>query len=498
MNNSTLVAAPATATVAATVQEHLLTVQQAVNAITDPSTGQPVQLPDFSTLYEAAGKLDNSTCAADLMSVITALLGRAGSVDFNAPPDNYQVAFPKDHHLHADMGTEWYWIGCHLNVTDPAGNTGRIALLLSMQKIRAVGLTAQRNAGWTDQQVTVASNVATLTVDMGPDKRGYYRRSRNLQWPLMGGEVAFSAPGEDFYFQCGADSLTGSANVLPLYVNVNDGEYLSVNLELTNGPAFTPETAFFLQGVPTLNGGTGVTPVPTPGIYYSWPQLLVSGSVTVNGITYEVNSGTGWIDHQLMMTSLENPNGEIHPVPFVEDPTPYNGWVWQFYNLDNGQAFTGAGFELGAMNYNPKMTYGYFLNPNNGAWEAFFINGDLALQDPAQFPAITCNTPYQVPDVTIPTARGYSNVENPLLGQPLSGQATPWYTDGTFNTQPWGLCAEFPADFTDTSGNYANGLGFLETVSFAPVEDYRNFALTFLETGVYPCELCAQEQAPPK
>jgi hypothetical protein len=362
-----------------------------------------------------------------------------------------------------------------------------------MEKIRTVGLGAQQAAKWTDREVTLASNSVTVTVDMGPGKCNIYRRSRNLQWPLKGGVVDFSTPGQDFLFQCGPDSLSGSADVLPLSVKVNDGDNMNIDISLTNNKAFNADSSFFLQGVPNPGaiigigetGGTGLTPNPTPGIYYSWPQLVVSGSIVIGGNQYTINSGTGWVDHQLMMSSLQNYEGAASPVPFVGDSAPYNGWVWQFYNLDNGQAFTGAAFVKGGMNYSPTISYGYYLVPDNGKWKALFINGNVNLLSPQVFPPIAGNATPGVPEIVIPMVRAYSQVENKLFGNPLSGVATPWYSDGTFNNPNWGLCSESPADYTDLSGK-SNGLGYMETVGFQPVADYRKFALDFLAGGKLP------------
>lgn len=472
--------------VAPVVQAYLKDVLAAVNGITDPNTNQPLQIPDFSDLYEAAGCLDDAVDPGDTMWTINTLLGRAGSVGSVAPTAAYALSFPNDHHIHADMGLEWYWVGCHMNVMTPQGETGRISLLLSMEKLRAIGTAAQQAAGWSAFDATVVANLVTVTVDMGPGKRAIHRRRPNVQWPAAGGQADFSQPGADsLYFVCGDDSLRGSLNVLPLTVKVNDGDHMTVDIVLTQNAATNVETAFFLQGVPKIgsftDGGTGLTPLPTPGIYYSWPQLQVSGSITVDGICYTIVSGTGWIDHELMMSSLENPDGAVHPVPFVEDAIPYNGWVWQFYNLDNGQAFTGAGFVLGAMSYAPALSYGYFLTPNNGGWDAIFIQGKLDLLYPNTFPARVGTSG---PMVDIPIVRGYSSVENVFLGKPLSGVATPWFPDGTFNGANGAVCAEIPADYTDLSGQYANGLGYMESVGFESVAGYRQYALARLKSGV--------------
>lgn len=481
--------------VATVVQEYLLTVQQEVNKIIDPSTSKPVQVTDFDAIYEAAGKLDSKRYPADMMFVIQTLLGRAGSVDKNAPGETYPLTFPQDHHMHGDMGREWYYIAGHMQVTDEEGNTGRIAILMSILKIRAVGLTAQAKAGWTDEEATVAANVATITVDMGVGKRKLYRRSPNSQWPLKKGVVNFSEPGENFMFQVGPDSISGSANVLPLSVTINDGKNMQVNLLLYKNSTINPNPAYFLQGEPvSLSlplGGTGITPKPKPGIYYSWPQLGILGDITLDGKTYTVTSGSGWIDHQLMMTSLDNADGKTKPLPFVDDPTPYNGWIWQYYNLDDGISFTTASFIEGEMKYELPEIYGYFLYPEkDGAWLATYIVGKNKLLSPTGFPAIVGKTRYKKnnPTIEIPMVRAYQELRNAVLPLPLplTGVATPWCSEGTFNGADWGLIGEFAADYTDQTGEYADGVGFMESVGFEKVEDYHNFALEFLKKGRRP------------
>lgn len=481
-----------TQAIGATVQSYLNTVKQEVSAISNLK-GLPLQVPNYDVLYKVAGTLDITASPEKKMFMISSLLGRASCVDMVSPSSDFALSFPNDHHLHTTMNNEWYWVGCHLNVTDDQGNTGRISMLLSTQKIRSVGLEAQQQAGWTDEQVTLADNLVTVTVDMGPNNQNIYRRTPNYQWPLTGGSLSFSKPGDNnFHIQCGSDFISGPLTVLSLDVRVDDGDNMQIKLTLTTNPNINVNTAHFLQGVPIPfgNGGTGLTPVPTPGIYYSWPQLEVNGTLSVGGKNYTVNSGTGWMDHQLMMASLQNPattaepNGAKHPIPFDEDPKPYNGWIWQFYNLNNGQAFTGAGFVLGDMITDTKMSYGYFLEPDGkGGWTAIFINGDMTLTDPQQFPAI-CNNPKDSVLVTIPISRTYANIENILYGKPLAGTATPWYKDGTFNNPNDSLCGESPADYIDTTGNYANGLGYLETVGFQKTADIHAYMLSFIQGGV--------------
>jgi len=263
-----------------------------------------------------------------------------------------------------------------------------------------------------------------------------------------------------------------------------------VNITLNHNSFLNTKTAFFLQGVPNLltDHGDGLSPFPGPGMYYCWPQLVVSGTVIVGGNVYSIDSGTGWLGHQMMMCRLTNPipkgskSPAIHPIPFLEDPKPYDAWLWQYFNLNSGQSFNAATFIQGNMDYSPNLPYGYFLEPNKqGGWDSIFMMGHLTLSDPQSFPS-TCDDPYS-PPVVIPTKREYSQLENEIYGKPLSGMAVPWIKDGTFNNPDGSFCAESPADYTDISGMYSNGVGYLETVGFQTVEAYRTYALNYLRKG---------------
>jgi hypothetical protein len=466
------------------ITKYLQSVKEEVAKLTDPKTGKPVEIPNFTEILDAAGKLDTTKHPVEFMSIIRALLGRAKSVGFDTVEPDYKVSFPADHHMHPGMGDEWYWIACHADVTDQNGNKGRLSVMTVMEKFRCIGVEAQKEAGWSDMDAAIVTNISTVTVDMGPDDRKYYRRADNFQWTLKDGSAGYSAPGENFSFQCGDDSFTGSENVLPLNVRINDGDNLKTDITFTNREPFKVEDSFFLQGIPNLHiggtGGTGITPIPTPGIYYSWPQLFVSGTVTVGGNTYTINSGSGWIDHQLMMTSLENPKGAASPVPFIDDFSPFNGWTWQYFNLNNGEAFTGSSFVLGKMENRLSFPYGYIISPHNGKWKAHYITGESSNLYPLSYPSIV-NSP-ESSKVVIPIFRTFENLKS-LFGHHLSGAAAPWNDIGTFNGPDKAVASEIPADFADMSGNFADGVGYLESVGFQNVNDYREYALAFLKSG---------------
>jgi predicted secreted hydrolase len=441
------------------------------------------QIPNFDQLVAAAAGIDPShpERSAYIVSVATSLLGRASSVDSENPPPTSPV-FPADHRMHLSMGAEWYWVGAHLQVTNAADptDTGRIAVLYSIQRRRAVGLTVQALAGWDDTAAQIASAVGTVTVETKTEK-SYHRRLPNIQWTAVGGSAQFSAVNEPLLFRCGPDSVTGSVDVLPLKMVMDDGK-LSVKLTMSNS-RMAAKDAFFLQGgVPV----PGVTPLPTPGIYYSWPQLEVAGTIGVAGKVYNITGGSAWLDHQLMATSLVNANNAPTPLPFVDDPTPLNGWSWQEFNLKDGNAFTLASFQQGTLNLTPSVYYGFYLTPDlkNAKWIASPLIGTMTLKD---FKTFSTNAgggpPSQGPGtVSLPTAWTYllaSPGPTPLV---LAAGTTKWDGDGTFNNANGGLASELPVDLVEFSIGVPSttGVGFGETISFEPVPQNHARALAYL------------------
>jgi len=454
-----------------------------------------VQIPDFDQLVAAAGKLDSTSpeTAPYVASVVAGLLGRAASVDCENPLPTSPV-FPADHRLHLSMGAEWYWVGAHLDVVNAADpdDTGRIAVLYSIQRQRVVGMTVQDMAGWSDTDAQLTSSVGTVTVQT-TGQTSYVRRRPNLQWTAVGGCAEFSAENEPLLFRCGADFVSGSVDVLPLRMYMDDGE-TQVDLTLSN-PRVAPADAFFLQGVPQT---PGVTPPPTPGIYYSWPQLDVAGTIRVGGKVYEVKAGTGWVDHQLMATSLENSANAAAPLPFVDDPEPLNGWSWQYFNLANGDAFTLASFQQGELNVTPPVGYGYYVAlPPAGEeraaprkWSSSYLVGAMTLKDFQEFSVDAGGGPPSrgAATVQIPTSWSYllGTVGDGPLKAGLIARTRKWSDVGTFNNANGSLASELPVDLVDLSvggtggGGFGSGTGFGETINFEPVAQYRARALAYL------------------
>lgn len=231
----------------------------------------------YPPLLEAAAHVESGGQA----EVILALLGAGGSYGMATPSD--PMKFPEDHRLHLDMGMEWYWLACNLEV-DGSDGLDKIGVLLNFTRMRAVSLKVQQEAGWTDEEAQIVDCAGSVTVATRKDSL-IVRRSPNTKWGAFGDKIKFGT--DPFLYQVGGDYLKGSKDVLPLKVHIDDGSNMRIDLTVTS--ELPAEKAFFLQGK------NGIMPKETLGTYYSYPQLQIKGTVSVGGVSYRVKESVGWI-----------------------------------------------------------------------------------------------------------------------------------------------------------------------------------------------------------
>jgi predicted secreted hydrolase len=419
-------------------------------------------------IFQAQLAAAKRVSSAQEASVIHTLLGT--SLDYGSEVPTGPLRFPRDHALHLKAGTEWYWVSCNLEVQGSKGQE-RIGVLSTINRSRAVSNKVQKEAGWSDAEAQVVDSSATITVAT-PTEGFIVRRRPNVQWAALGGETRFDA--KPFIYQAGPDSMQGTQDVLPLAVRIDDGPEFQIDITLTSDLA--PESAFFLQGE------KGMTPPPRPGIYYSWPQLAASGTVTARGKKYKV-SGTAWIDHQLMMhTAVPRPTG---PPAGWEPVGGFDGWSWCQFNLDNGDAFTVAAFQIGSLLTEPPVSYGFYVRRGESGWEPIFLTGALELD---RFIPV-------LEGVLHPTRWTYK-VTDAAIRSPLPADLdiellpTPWYPDGSFVTGNLGVEGETPVNVAlieraqtvvpTGPGTAVTGTGYCETVGYEPPGQYVARALAFL------------------
>lgn len=422
-------------------------------------------LPD---LLNAAADLSSAEAAATILG----LLGDAQFYGLPAPPAG-QPQFPQSHLMHLDLSNEWYWLSANLTASD---GVTRIGVLVDMHSWRMLSQAVQAQAGWTDEECQVVNNAVTVVIANAEGSR-IVRRAPNTCWKIGGDAVVFPTP-QAFIFRCGEDVLTGGSNqVLPLRAQINDGERLV--LDLTFSTDMAAKDAFFLQGF------SGVTPAPRAGVYYSWPQLTVRGSVQVDGQAYEV-SGTGWIDHQLIMApppaDAPPPPTPVPKFPLNETSEQFGDWQWCQFNFDNGDAYTGVTFQGGPFRVDLASPYGYYLRRQDGAWNTELVVGSWSLD---AFIATLFG-------VVQPTAWTMNAASLVSAGQPFDVNLTimpqPWHPDGSFVLGDQSIASEVPVTVAAINrqipgqlpGGIMTGTGYCETVGAEIRANYQARALAFL------------------
>lgn len=428
-----------------------------------PSRGQPPR--DIAAAVTAAAQA--MTTAEPVCTMVT-LLGTGASAWYAPLPET--LSFPTDHAMHLGGPPEWLWIACTLDVDGAPGET--IGVLASFQRNQVCdpGLAAAQ--GWTLADSQLLFTYAFVTHAKDGVGRNYTRRP-NVVWPPMGGSTEMSGPGAPFVVRCGPDSLEGTVDVLPLRMVIDDGGAAGAPpmlIDLTLSTAMDAGKAFFLQGV------DGFTPAPRAGVYYSWPQLSVSGSVALEGKTYRV-SGQGWIDHEMMFTPLPAPRGPIVDPPLGWTPTVgIFGWTFCNFNLANGDAMVVAGFQAGVMRTNLPAPYGYYLHLRDGAWVQENLAGVISMQS---FLPLTG-------EVMLPIAWDL-HLASAGADIGINVAATPWWPDGSFVAVNRSVQGETACDLLVTGLTPGGrtlgpvlGRGYCESVGYEPQPRFMVRALAYL------------------
>jgi hypothetical protein len=264
--------------------------------------------------------------------------------------------------------------------------------------------------------------------------------------------------------------MSGSLNVMPLNVVIDDGTNMQIDLTLSS--ELTPEFAFFRQAT------DGISPEPNPGLYYSWPQLQVQGTVMVQGTTYAVK-GTGWVDHQMTMDSTAQ---QTLPSPYPPQPPPplpgwkpvqhYFGWSWCQFNLDNGDAITCAGYQRGTIQSDMAVPTGLYVRRRGDLWEPIRMSGSMTVD--RFIPMLE--------QISMPTGWTYTLADDTHGLVDLRLMAIPWYPDGSFQTAGLNIIGETavnvtlvdytPLNTASGPGGVVTGTGFCESVAYESIESY--------------------------
>src|SRR6185437_12574624 len=190
----------------------------------------------------------------------------------------------------------------------------------------------------------------------------------------------------------------------------------------------------------------------------------------------------------LLMLSLQTP-----PIPYVGDPRPWAGWCWFYFNLEDKGSFTCIGMNLFGMK--PQLLVppnsGWYVSPKDGGWDVTILDGTpgtITVTDFLSLPAVASRPGPNRVNLLMANGWAMKDLVSTSWQAPksLSGAVTAWTRDSTFNFEDWSLVSEAPVDYTDATGEFANGTGFAEVIGYENYYSYSDRMVAFLEAGILP------------
>jgi predicted secreted hydrolase len=218
----------------------------------------------------------------------------ATAQDYHLAQPGYRFAFPRDYFNHEGYQTEWWYYTGNVKAAD--GHRFGFELTFFRQ-----GVTRAESIGpWFVRDLWMA-HIALSDIT---GQRFYSEERLNR-----------SGPGV-----AGVDAQTG------LVWNGNWQAHISEQSEELRGVADKFSLALQLKPVkqPLIQGQDGVSrkaeAAGHASHYFSLPRLLTTGSIALNGKTYQVE-GTSWIDHEFFTGSMA---------------ANESGWDWLSVQLADG------------------------------------------------------------------------------------------------------------------------------------------------------------------
>ena len=336
----------------------------------------------------------------------------ATAQDYRIAQPGYRFAFPRDYFNHEDYQTEWWYYTGNVEAAD--GHRFGFELTFFRQGVSR----AENSRSWFVHDLWMA-HIALSDIT----GRRFYSEER----------LNRSGPGV-----AGVDAQTG------LVWNGNWQAHIAEREEELRGVADKFSLALQLKPVaqPAIQGQDGVSRKAEgaghASHYFSLPRLLTTGSIALNGKTYQVE-GTSWIDH------------EFFTAPMAANET---GWDWLSVQLADGAELMLYRLRQKDGSINPYSAGSYV----DGSGKSQFLSaGDFAMTPAAETwtsPATKATYPVHW-HVSIPRLNMQLNVTTPLTSQELASK---------FGTSYW----EGAIDVVGTSDQSPlRGVGYLEMTGYA-------------------------------
>ena len=351
------------------------------------------------------------------LAVLLIAVTCAAAQDYKIAQPGYTFAFPRDYFNHEDYQTEWWYYTGNLKSAD--GHRFGFELTFFRQGVsRAESPNASDDPWFVDDLWMAHMALSDIT-----GQRFYSEERLNR-----------SGPGV-----AGVDAQTG------LVWNGNWQAHIAEHEEELRGIADKFSFALQLSPVqqPVIQGQQGVSRKAEgaghASHYFSVPRLLTTGSIELEGKTYQVE-GTSWIDHEFFTGSMASNE---------------SGWDWLSVQLADGA-------EL--MLYRLRHKDGSIDPSSSGSYvDATGKSQFLSAADFAMTPdqADTWTSPvtkgtYPVRwHVSIPRMNLQLEVTTPLKSQELASRYGTSYWEGAIDVG--GTSGQSPLD----------GVGYLEMTGYA-------------------------------
>jgi len=228
------------------------------------------------------------------MAALLILQSAPVTTPFKTALTGYRYEFPRDHFSHPDFQTEWWYYTGNLRTED--GHRFGFELTFFRE---AVDRDAAKNATWDLRDIYLA-HLALSDLDGGAF---YHAERTNRNGPGIAGVDASAEHIWNGNWSC---EWSGA-----------DQKLQAVDDRFTFGLRLHPEKP------PVIQGENGVSQkaagVGHASHYISFTRLRTSGSITLQGKTYNV-SGLSWMDHEFFTHQLE---------------ADQVGWDWLSLQLDD-------------------------------------------------------------------------------------------------------------------------------------------------------------------
>ena len=343
--------------------------------------------------------------AALLMVLLLAATGRAA--DYTIARPGYRFEFPRDYYNHPAYETEWWYTTG--NVRDAAGHRFGFELTFFRQ---AVSREASASPWYVHDLYMAHFALSDVT-------GGHYYHTERLNR---------SGPG--------IAGIDGSRELI-----WNGNWQLHMNPETQQVRAVAEDYGIDLRlraaKAPDIQGQNGVSQKAAgaghASHYYSLTRLITSGSVEVQGRTYQVE-GASWMDHEFFTGGLA-----------AEEA----GWDWVGLQLDNNTELMLYRMRRKDGTLDPFSSGSYV----DAAGHATFLSSRDFSMTPAGEDWTSSQTHAHYPlrwHVRIPSLHADFDITTPLRDQELISRVGPSYWEGA----------------VDVSGG-VRGVGYLEMTGYA-------------------------------